>query len=173
MSLELSYSLLPGATAHSTTVLVSAVVDGQTLHCDKVDVARSSARERFIKEALKRPEVKGVTTPTLRDALLAICAEVTAAATPSNGPRKTLDMSRLARPECFHRPEVSGIAFPIARLEMDKPVGKWAIALRGRRQTRAPRPGPEPRPCRRTAIVVLSDASRPGTGSAPRLVGSV
>jgi hypothetical protein len=50
-----------------------------------------------------------------------------------------LDVSRIVRPELFHRADVSGVAVPVVGMTETGPVGRWAVYLRwadGRRERR-------------------------------------
>ena len=50
-----------------------------------------------------------------------------------------MDVSRIARPEQFHVPEVSGLAVPVVVVDGGKPAGRWRLFLRwadGRREVR-------------------------------------
>jgi hypothetical protein len=107
------------------TLAIAVKLDGQTVHADKLDIHRASARERLTKAiteacpALAEGDVKAE--------LLRIAADVSK---PDRVAGDEVDVSRIVRPELFHRADVSGISIPVVAMTETGPVGRWAVYLR-------------------------------------------
>ncbi|HSW45112.1 MAG TPA: hypothetical protein VLM89_06035 [Phycisphaerae bacterium] len=113
------------------TLHITAIVNGQVVHVDRVDVVQASARRRFSKAlAVKVPNLDAA---EIDAELLRICTE-------ADGRKPTSDAESeilFARPELGHRPELSWCAIPAVCMSESGPVGRWWLYVRwadGRRE---------------------------------------
>jgi len=123
-------------TGKNGTIYAGARRAGQLLYTDKIDVTRATARDRFITDLAKNcPDIPRA---DLAAELLRIASDILQpAATPANLPE--VDVSRIIRPELFHRAEGSGLSVPIAEMTSTGPTGRWMLYVRwadGRRERR-------------------------------------
>ena len=131
---EITLDWKPGRNGSGT---LAAKLANDVLHVDKLDILRASSRKRFGDELLKR-------APALEraeiDAALLKLAEQLQVQANAESSTKDIDVSRIARPELFHTPDLSGLTVPAVRLQDGKPVGVLEQYLRwhedGRRELR-------------------------------------
>lgn len=110
------------------TLHLAAVLDGEPIHADKVDLARASARDKFKKALLAHcPALDGAAVDR---ELLRIATESTRPPRPASTFLPELDVSAVVRPELFHRYEVSGVLIPVVILHAGEPAGRWQLYLR-------------------------------------------
>ncbi len=118
--------------------VIRATLDDVPVHVDRVNLSVASARTRFAKHLHKlRADIE---TATVEAELLRIETELSAARDAIPAPTAELDLTRIARPELFHTPDVSGLAIPAVGFVGGEPAGRWELHLRwhddGRRERR-------------------------------------
>lgn len=130
-------------TGQNGTVRISAIMNGQAIHADKLDISRSTARERFKKAILGRHP--GIDQQGLEAELLRIASELNPQ--PAAQSQATeVEVAGIVRPELFHTREVSGMLVPRVTIAGNEPVARWMSYLRwadGRREQRALAPSIE------------------------------
>ncbi len=149
----------------SGVVTLTARLNSDVLHTDKLDIQRATSRDRFLSRLadqypeLLTPEQRmaldaellrqaSSINATLSEGMIgaladaqAIVADFIAGGDGSSGvTRAEIDTSRIVRPELFHASDVSGVAVPVNRIACGKPIGRWQHYLRwhgdGRRERR-------------------------------------
>jgi hypothetical protein len=108
---------------------VTALLAGEVIYADKLDLGRATSRERFTKAMLAKTTT--LDRAAIEAELLHISEEAArpAASSPSDG---ELDLSRIVRPELFHLADLSGISVPSVALVGGRPVGRWWMYLSSR-----------------------------------------
>jgi hypothetical protein len=116
------------------TLAIAVKLNGETVHADKLDIHRATARDRLAKAITQA--CPALTETDVKAELLRIAADV---GKPMQVAGDEVDVSRIVRPELFHRFDVSGISIPVVAMTETGPVGRWAVHLRwhdGRRERR-------------------------------------
>ncbi len=116
------------------TLAIAVKLDGETVHADKLDIHRASSRERLAKAIAEA--CPDLAVADVQAELLRIAADV---GKPDRVTGDEVDVSRIVRPELFHRADVSGISIPVVGMTETGPVGRWAVYLRwadGKRERR-------------------------------------
>lgn len=121
-------------------VTLTAKRGDATLYVDKIDATKDAARARFTERLTK--QYPGIDKAVVESELLRIAGELAAPPEPAaHNAAPELDLRRIARPELFHTPAVSGLLIPALRISDGEPVGHWELYLRwhadGRREKRA------------------------------------
>jgi hypothetical protein len=144
----MSLSIHAEPTGRGTSAVVTARLDGEVLAVERLDLAKSKERSRFIAELRTR---LGSAADEMLDAagverdLAAAAAEL--AAPPSVPEADSFDAGeigdgRVARPEAFILADVSGLTVPRRIVRGDEVVSEWVTLLRWRdgRREAAPLP---------------------------------
>ena len=106
---------------------ITAAIGGELIHSDKLDVGRATARDRFCRALAERcPQIDRADVGA---ELLRLAGE-TAGSTAAPDDTAEIDVSRLARPELFHAPGVSGLAVSVIVIADGKPVSRWQLHTR-------------------------------------------
>ena len=134
--IELTLDLAP--CGRNGTATVTARLGPEVLLVDKLDLARSKAREAFAAKLCEgRP---GLDQAAVLELLLREAARFAERPEPEpTGPAAEVDASRIIRPERIITPEVSGFSIPTMTAAGDKVLGRWEAYLRwadGRREKR-------------------------------------
>jgi hypothetical protein len=112
---------------------------GKPLHIDQINPAQSRDRKKFIKMA--KEQIPGLDEGKLDSDLIIYATNFSNKPPSAREPDdlEEMDTSRIARPEQFYLPEVSGLAIPAIVKDGGQPVGKWYFYFRwadGRRERR-------------------------------------
>ncbi len=123
-------------TGNNGTICAEARREGQLLYTNKIDVTKATARDRFIADLA--PICPDLPREDLAAELLRIAGELLQ---PANRPTDLpeVDISRIVRPELFHRQEGSGLSVAVVEMTTSGPAGRYMLYLRwadGRRERR-------------------------------------
>ncbi|MFC1636133.1 hypothetical protein ACFL5Z_14955 [Planctomycetota bacterium] len=113
-------------SSNKTRGQLVAKQNGEILHSDVVDIAKSKDRTAFIKDLKKLDAdlnndqinswmLKEIERVSKSDSATSVQYEI------------ELDNSRVVRPHLFHTPEVSGILVPVTKLSGSIPTGNWLM----------------------------------------------
>jgi hypothetical protein len=121
---------------------VTLNLDGRTLDVDEVNLGKSKDRDGYINRLCSK--FPAFDRNDLEVALYKILQQCDLEKEESQqtdvSTEQELDLSMIARPEQFIRPEITGLAFPSFSDSSGQPVGTWRLYLRwsdGRREKRA------------------------------------
>jgi hypothetical protein len=124
---------------------VTLNLDGRTLDVDEVNLGKSKDRDGYINRLCSK--FPAFDRNDLEVALYKILQQCDLEKEESQqtdvSTEQELDLSMIARPEQFIRPEITGLAFPSFSDSSGQPVGTWRLYLRwsdGRREKRTYKP---------------------------------
>jgi len=133
-------------TGRNGMAVVSAAVDGDTIHLDEFDLAKAARRDRFaatVAEGRDGIEPEHIAAELLQHAAVLAAGEQGQQpedAQPHAVEGPEVDLSRIIRPERFILPEGNGVAIPTMTATGDRVAGRWSLYVRwadGRREQRA------------------------------------
>jgi len=138
----MSVSIHVEPSGRGTSAVVSARLNGEVVAVDKLDLAKSRDRGKFIEDLRGR---LGAAADELLDAagaerdLAAAAADLAAPPAPVPARAESVELAdgQVVRPERFICPHVSGLTIPRRVLRAGVPVSEWTLFLRwadGRRE---------------------------------------
>lgn len=132
MSLHMHTEPVGRGTVATVTVRAGGP-EGQVIHVEKLDLARSQSRRKFAMALLDSlgDACDDVTVEDIEADLLGQAAQLAAPPKPS-GPIEEVELGdgRVVRPERFVLPQVSGLAVPRRMLRGGQPATEWLLLLR-------------------------------------------
>ena len=122
-----------GKGSVATVTVRAGGADGEVLFIEKLDLAKSPARRKFVDDLFDTlgDAAEEPSPECIEEELMSLAAGITAPPKPSAlADAVELGDGRVVRPERFILPQLSGLAIPRRVLRGGQPAGEWLLLLR-------------------------------------------